>query len=925
MPDPEPLWLPQDQAARLAELIASEPELKELPLRRDVRSLGVLLGRVLKEQGGEALFQTVESLREMMISHRESHEQTSDPAPDERDTLMLRAQRAVSQLSVGDAYHTTKAFATYFELTNLAETNHRKRRWRAARLDTSRPPQPGSFRGTLQRMRRSGIDAQHALEWLRAVCVTPVFTAHPTEIARRTVLGAQRRIARRLEQLDALPLSPAEAADCERAIATEITTLWQTDEVRQRQPTVSDEIRMGLDYYKVAILAALPRLYQQIADALREVYGNQLGPETLPVAVRFGSWIGGDRDGNPYVTASSTRDAVQLARELISDFYLYQLNGLYPRLSPSTHQTPVSSQLAQKLADYQRTLPELNQLRFPESEPYRRFLGFVHRRVRYSREEPDHPQAYARSEQFAADLRIARDSLAANRGIALAESLLDPLLRQVETFGFHLQTLDIRQHARVHAAALGELPADIRSLDDANTKQLSQQTHDLLETFRAIAQLKHRFPPETIQTYVISGVRSNQDILNVLQLARLAGVKLAADPERGDPGVMPVPLYESIEDLRNCPALCRALWTSPEYAAQLNSRGRMQEVMLGYSDSNKDGGMLTSTWEIYKAHRELHRVAAKCDVRLQLFHGRGGTVGRGGGPTHAAIVSQPPGAFTGEIRITEQGEVMNWKYSDIALAGWNLELMLAASLEALVRPEGPHPGDDTEWDAPMEEMSAEAFAFYRREIAENPELLDYFEQATPVNELENVRIGSRPARRGQSRQLADLRAIPWVFGWMQSRHGLPAWFGVGHALESFAGRDPGNLALLRNMMQRFPLFSLLLRNVELGMAKSDLSIGRMYAGLVNDAAMRDRIFAMMSVEFDRTREMIRRITEQTHLLQQNPVLDRSIRLRNPYVDPMSLLQVDLLRRKRAGDDSAELTYALAASINGIAAGLHNTG
>jgi phosphoenolpyruvate carboxylase len=409
----------------------------------------------------------------------------------------------------------------------------------------------------------------------------------------------------------------------------------------------------------------------------------------------------------------------------------------------------------------------------------------------------------------------------------------------------------------------------------------------------------------------------------LVSLAELSGVQVASTNE-SDPGVMPVPLFESIEDLRNCPVICRNLWTSPDYARLLDSWDRRQEVMLGYSDSNKDGGMLTSTWEIFKAHRALHRVAAECDVKLTLFHGRGGTVGRGGGPTHHAIIAQPQGAFTGQIKITEQGEVMNWKYSDRVLAERNLELMIAASLEVLSRP-GDVEDLDQESEAALEKMSHDSFEFYREKIAENEAVLTYFEEATPVRELEHVRIGSRPTRRGAQRGLSNLRAIPWVFGWMQSRHVVPAWFGVGFALQRFSQESSTNAELLEKLIRRFPLFTELIANVEIGLAKADLSIARLYAGLVVDVVLREQVFGMLFEEFERTKAVVLRLTGQATLLEKNPVLARSIRLRNPYVDPLSLIQVELLRRKRRGENNDDLNYALAATINGIAAGLRNTG
>ncbi|HEX8186889.1 MAG TPA: phosphoenolpyruvate carboxylase, partial [Pyrinomonadaceae bacterium] len=565
----------------------------------------------------------------------------------------------------------------------------------------------------------------------------------------------------------------------------------------------------------------------------------------------------------------------------------------------------------------------------------------VMRRLSATREARDapgaSPEGYGDAAAFAADLRLLRESLAGGGALRLARQLVDPLVRQVETFGFHLHTLDVRQHARVHARAAEELARGASILDEGDAagdgragasgstlpQAPSAETAAMLDALRAVAALKREFPPESIRSHVISGARGAADVLRLVWLAESCGVSVAADAGRRDPGLMPVPLFESIEDLRNCPGVCRALWSSREYEPYLDSWGRRQEVMLGYSDSNKDGGMLTSTWEIYKAHRALHEVARECGVRLELFHGRGGTVGRGGGPTHHAIVAQPAGAFEGSLKITEQGEVLNWKYAEPVLAERNLELMVAASLEALARPGGAE--WRAEWEEALDWMSGAAFEFYRGRVAENPDVVPYFEEATPVLEFDLAKIGSRPARRSsQTRGLADLRAIPWVFGWMQSRHVLPAWFGVGHALERFMEERAGGAELLQELM-RVPLFSNLLGDVEMGMAKADLSIARRYAGLVGDEPLRERVFGMIAEEFERTRRVILRVSGQTRLLERNPVLARSIELRNPYVDPMSLVQIELLRRKRAGQESEELDYALAATMNGISAGLRNTG
>jgi phosphoenolpyruvate carboxylase len=915
---PKPLWKADDQNARLAELTApSDEPAKDHPLRRDVRSLGTILGQVLVEQSGQELFESVEQLRRLLIEHREtvrrSPEQPSSPE------LMLKAQEIVSRMDLSRAYQVTKAFAAYFELTNLAETNHRKRRRRAAKLDREHPPLPGSFRGTLMRMKQAGISAENALAALGQIAITPVFTAHPTEVARQTVLLKRRRVAHELERLDRLPLTAEEAQDCENNIRAEVTSLWQTDEVRLAKPTVDDEIRMGLRYFRLSLFDALAKIYAEVADSLREVYGLDLYEYDVPNLVHFGSWIGGDRDGNPLVKPDCLRDSLEMGRTLILREYLNDVEALSDRLSSSRRQTGVSQELLSRLQHYERTIAGVHLAWGPQNttETYRRFLSYMFHKLGQSREGVDAAAVYRNAGEFEGDLLLVQNSLQSNRGERLARTYVSSLLRKVRTFGFHLHTLDIRQHAAMHAQAIKELGPSLQG--DVR----SSETQELLDTFRAIAQLKRTYPAHSIRHYVISGAETENDVLAVVRLAKCAEVQVAGSAD--DPGLMPVPLFESIESLRGAAAVMRRLWSDPEYQPLVDSWGRWQEVMLGYSDSNKDGGMLTSTWELYKAHRALHQAAQEYEVKLRLFHGRGGTVGRGGGPTHAAILAQPPGCFSGQIRITEQGEVLNWKYADPVLAEWNLELMIAASLETLTRQSELQSEHSVRWEEAIEEMSQEAYRVYRREIADNPDVLEYFEQATPVNELDTARIGSRPSRRTNGRRLQDLRAIPWVFGWMQSRHAVPAWFGVGHALQQFAESGPGHEQLLRQIARGFPVFSELLRNVELGMAKADLGIARDYSGLVKNATLRKRVFSMLEEEFLRSRRMILRVTGQRELLGRNRVLARSIRLRNPYVDPMSLIQVELLRRKQQGQQNSDLEYPLGATINGIAAGLHNTG
>jgi phosphoenolpyruvate carboxylase len=625
-----------------------------------------------------------------------------------------------------------------------------------------------------------------------------------------------------------------------------------------------------------------------------------------------------------------TIEAITSARDQVLSFYREQVQSLFDLLTSSVHQVETSIALRKKLEGYLSQAPHAA----PESkeryalEQYRRFLLCVQQRLGGERQSAGGLKPYLDAAEFREDLLLVRQSLAENRGERIAAELIDPLLLQLRTFGLHLYTLDVRQHAQRHERAVREVSAaaGCAATDGQAAVALHPESEDVLETLRTIARLQQGPHREAIRQYVISGAVSVEDVLRVVGLARIAGVQVEGG--NGLHGLMPVPLFEFIEDLQRAPEICRTLWSAPEYRTLLASWGNTQELMLGYSDSNKDGGMLTSTWEIYRAHRALHEVARECKVHLRLFHGRGGTVGRGGGPTHRSIYAQPFDSFDGQLRITEQGEVLSFKYGDVVLAERNLELMLAASLDALARP-NDRLGDcrlsgrmEPEWESAMNTLSEESFAFYREQVVEDPEVLEYYEQATPVAELENVRIGSRPSRRSGKKSLADLRAIPWVFGWTQSRHQLPAWFGVGYALTRFAERD---LPLLQAMMARFPLFIDLVRNVEMALAKSDFGIAKLYSELVSDKGVRERVYGKLKEEFERTEQAVLRVTGQKVLLESNPVLARSIRLRNPYVDPMSLIQVELLRRKRNGENSDALNRALGATINGISAGLRNTG
>jgi len=838
------------------------------PLRADVRRFGDVLGQLIRADAGEAAFDRVESLRRLAISYRRGLAARRD------DPQAVRAELAeafalLERASTTDLHTVTKAFSVLFDLMNAAEARQRQRR--LALAGERGRKKTGSPYGAFVSMRARGLTFDDVMNRLRQLDLRPVFTAHPTEAAPVASLHTRQRLTEHLAALDhaldhAQESSPDDGRDpkssqttdqIEAALRDDVTALWQASTVRLAKPSVSDEIASAMAYYESSLFDSVPRLYRELADALSAAYQQKVFARDLPTVVRFGSWIGGDGDGNPNVTAETLREAVDRARSLVTRQYVARLNPLAEG------------------ADY-RTRARIRRLM----------------------------DALSTRSISVSELSTEIEAL---RPLGISAESVDDLLRLVDTFGLRLYTLDIRQHARLHETALKELDAP------------SPTTTRVLDVLKMAKTLKSEHDPHVITSCIISGATSTSDIWNVLALARACGIDPAGNAN--DPGLMPVPLFESIADLRAAPEICRALFTHPEYRALLASWNDTQEVMLGYSDSSKDGGMLTSTVEVYRAHAELHAVADACGIRLRLFHGRGGTVGRGGGPTHRAIMTQP--RFTGGMKLTEQGEVIHWKYGDARIAGRSLELMVTAAASVVNDTDRHRP--KAEWLTALETLSTFAFEHYRTHVYDNPEMLAYFEQTTPAPFIDRAKMGSRPAKRGNLSGLEDIRAIPWVFGWMQSRCCLPAWFGVGTALESFAKADPKNLALLRAMAKNFGAFEEMLRNVRLGMAKADELIAERYGALIRDAALGARIAKVLDEERERTERLVLEVCELPALLADDPVLEQSIALRNPYVDPMSLAQIELLARARALPPSEELEQALAETIAGIAAGLRNTG
>jgi phosphoenolpyruvate carboxylase len=932
--------------------LAWERDEKHRPLRDDIRFLGNMLGTILREQAGEAVFETEEALRRGFKRERAGED-------GRQDLLAL-----IAGLDTDGAAKVMRAFALYFQLANLAEQHHRVRRVRAY----GDRPAPGSLDDVIGRLAEAGVTAQQVRSLLPNLAILPVFTAHPTEILRRTVLEKHQRLAAALEQRDNPLLSPRERERVEARMAAEVESLWQTDEVHHRAPTVLDEARHGLYYFDQVLYEAVPHLYEEVEAALARHYPGEAFP--LPSFLRFGTWMGGDRDGNPNVTAETTYQALLMARRLMLRRHIARAEEISADMSQSTHWTEVTASLARSIDAEARRFPALAH-EFQERnpfEPYRQKLAFMHLRLRTTlaampdtleeaeRWTPERlADGYRSPGELVQDIRLMQDSLAAHRGSRAAAVLLEDWRRQVETFGFHAGSLDVRQHSAVHADALADVVDTLRLLDrpyrelaehervawlrkelatsrpliPSDLDEFQPMTREVVRTFRAIARARQVFGPEALGALIISMTTSASDLLTALLFLKSAGLFRALPEGAVRTCMQVVPLFETIGDLRAAPGIMAGLFADPLYRAHLRQLGNQQEIMLGYSDSNKDGGILTSNWELYKAQQALWQVARGSGLQLLLFHGRGGSVGRGGGPSHQAILAQPPGTIHGRIKLTEQGEVISNKYGLPAIARRNLELVTSAVLEASLRPElhAQPPQDVGRWEAVMEDLSRRAMAAYRAMVYEDPRFVVFFQQATPLELLGNLQIGSRPAKRKQSGAIEDLRAIPWVFAWTQMRLILPGWLGVGAALAGYLAEAPDrHLALFQEMYRRFPFFRALLSNVEMTLAKADLPIARRYVeGLVPPEAGLGPVWEALTAEFETTRRVLLQITGQPELLADNPTLRRSIAVRNPYVDPLSYLQVELLARRRAGGSDERLDDALKLSVNGIAAGMKNTG
>src|SRR3954466_1883206 len=921
-PDPRP--------NRAEEIAALEADAR---LREDIRLLGRILGDTVRDQEGAEVFDIVERIRQSSVRfHR-----------DEDRVARRGLENILDSLSTAETVRIVRAFSYFSHLANIAEDQNNIRQMRVS-------PRSDTLTLTLARAREAGVGADRLRAFFATAFVCPVLTAHPTEVRRKSTMDREMEIAALLDRRERMKLTPEEADASDEQLRRAVLTLWQTNLLRRTKLTVLDEVANGLSFYDYTFLHEVPRLHCALEDRLHaeDATGDTGAREELASFLRMGSWIGGDRDGNPFVTAEVMRGTLRLQASRVLRFYLEELHALGAELSLAAHLADVSEEL--------RTLAEHSPDRSPHrsGEPYRLAGSGIYARlaataqkleVETSRAPVGEAAPYASAREFKADLDILDRSLIANNSRVIARGRLRALRRAADCFGFHLASLDIRQNSAVHERtiaelvdaampgtsylALGEdarialLAGELRStrpLASAFVKY-SEETLGELAVLREAAKAHATFGADVIPQCIISMCQGISDMLEAAVLLKEVGL---VDPS-GRSAINIVPLFETIEDLQASAAIMDRLFSVHEYRRLVDSRGGVQEVMLGYSDSNKDGGFVTSGWELYKAEIGLVSVFERHGVRLRLFHGRGGSVGRGGGPSHDAILAQPGGAVDGQIRITEQGEIISSKYSNAEVGRNNLEILAAATLEAsLLQPKRSAPR--REYLEAMEELSALAFKAYRNLVYETEGFTDYFWASTVITEISTLNIGSRPASRKKTRAIEDLRAIPWVFSWAQCRLMLPGWYGFGSAVEVWVFEHPDKgMPFLQELYREWPFFRTLLSNMDMVLAKSSIAIASRYAELVPDEALREKIFGRIRREWHLVIETLIDIMGQERLLQGNPLLERSVRNRFPYLDPLNHVQVELLKAYRAQNADEQVLRGIQLTINGISAGLRNSG
>ncbi|WNL46965.1 phosphoenolpyruvate carboxylase [Dyella sp. BiH032] len=891
----------------------------DAPLREDVRRLGTLVGNMLAEQVSPKFLDEVERVRTAAIARRQE------------GAALAPLAELLTGVDVAHAEALARAFATYFQAVNIAERVHRIRRRRDYQRE-DRAPQPESLLDVLGRLKEEGVGAGELLEWLARLRVEPVFTAHPTEAMRRSLLEKEQAVVRALIDNFDPSRTPQERKEDDDRIFMALSSAWQTAEASPVRPSVQDEHHHVGFYLANPIYRIVPALYESLADALQEVYGVAVA---LPRLLSFATWVGGDMDGNPNVGADTIATSLATQRAHVLEHYIADIAGLARLLSQTEGRVGVDERLARRLADYRERFPEAAaQVRPRHADmPYRSFLTVVEARLQATHDD-DHPEAYASPQDLLADLQLIADSLIDHRGLHAGAYAVQRLIWRVRTFGFHLARLDVRQDSRVHdealAALLGRSDWPERG-DEARAADLQpyasgeqsfgdcedEGARSLKAVFATLRSARQRYGTDATGLYIISMARSAADVLAVLALARHGG--LVAESGACVP-LDVAPLFETVDDLANAPATLRALFGDPVYRAHLEQRGGRQWVMLGYSDSGKDGGTLASRWGLQRAQVELLEVAKAAGVRLSFFHGRGGSASRGGARIAPALMSSPRGSVAGVLRVTEQGEVIHRKYGIRALALRNLEQTVGAVLRASLRPREQE-AREAVWREHMGRLATVSRQTYRA-FVDRDGFIDYFRSATPIDVIERMTLGSRPSRRRSMRGVQDLRAIPWVFAWTQCRSIITGWYGLGTALEQ--GAETFGEAALVEMARDWPFFANMLDDVEMVLAKSDLDIAETFSRLSGE--LHEPFFGLIRAEYERATRWVLRLKGNDELLRDSPRLAVSIRLRNPYIDPMSLLQVDLLRRWRAGGSEDDtLLRALVACVNGVSQGLQNTG
>lgn len=912
---------------------------KDQQLREDIRELGRILGDTVRSQHGDDIFNIIEAIRQSSIRFGRDGDEVAKQS----------LEAMLNGLTNDQTTKVIRAFSYFSHLSNIAEDQHHIRRTRA-HLIAGSSPKEGSLAYTITMLMERGVTMPQLLAFFQTALVGPVLTAHPTEVQRKSILNCQMGIAHLLDQRDRIQFTPEEQAANREALTSAVLTLWQTQMLRSSKLSVLDEVENGLTFYDYTFLRAIPVLYASLEDLLSCLEGVAKGPIELPSFLKMGSWIGGDRDGNPFVTAPILEQALTMQATRALRFYLEELHALGGELSLAKSLVGASNEL-EVLAN---NSPDHSVQR--SNEPYRIAISGMYARLASTYRdllggEPIiHPAgpapAYTCAEQLSADLAIIHRSLMSHGSAVLARGRLRHLRRAVDVFGFSLASIDLRQNSDVHERVIAELfaaanpacryleqdeegriallLAEITTSRPLSSPYLvySEETQSELTIYRAARTAQERYGKAAVANCIISKTNSVSDLLELAVLLKEAGL---LHPEENRLDVNIIPLFETIHDLRNSAPVMKRLLGLPSYARLLASRDHAQEVMLGYSDSNKDGGFLTSGWELYKAELALVDVFAEKNIRLRLFHGRGGSVGRGGGPSYQAILAQPAGAVQNQIRLTEQGEVITAKYANAEVGRRNLEVLAAATMQASLLA-NTEPAPKPEFLACMDALSNYAFAAYRNLVYETAGFEQYFWESTVIAEIAGLNIGSRPASRKKTTSIDDLRAIPWVFSWSQCRLMLPGWFGFGLAVQNYLEANPDTgLPLLQDMFINWPFFTTLLSNMEMVLAKSDLNIASRYAGLVKDVQLRETIFTRICEGHAASISALKSISGQSELLSVNPLLKRSIRNRFPYMAPLNHVQVELLKRYRQGDQDESVRHGIHLSINGIAAGLRNSG